>query len=398
MTGRENTNEKRGRIKDREAVQGAGRNNFLSPDNPQHETTPGLHGLHAQSSTETSGLGETMTSGFSSQESVNSAQGSTTQTTTTTTKTRDLGGYSLTPEEARATRERINTRPRDRVNGTASGMKSDQTKHGQSPTHHPNHLPHQHHHHNHHNNSAKHVGGVSDNYEQLFTRERRDSLSPCVGLHVENINDEWDKRSYEEWERHSSKGRRNSARSSQGGSIKSKTSRRGSTFFGMNAESAWMKWSRERRASYQRRMQAMEKEKDKERTSTPVKKARQEGLKFVHPDLEAKYLSEDDINELRRHQQEQFKTYKVIEKSKKKHKENPFKHDVKLTLNQWHVLNDFWDHDMFVHVRWMGLLVSLFSLVFLAVSTFNTFWLTYDTSTREYSLIVSLGSNPGRGL
>ncbi|XP_041377378.1 uncharacterized protein LOC121389795 [Gigantopelta aegis] len=391
MSGRGNTNEKRGRIKDREAVQNGGRTNkFLSPDKPQHETTtPGLHGLHAQSSTETSGLGETMTSGFSSQESVNSGQGST-------AKARDHGGYSISPEEARATREKVNSRSRDRVNGTASGMKSDHKKHGESTgsSHHHHHQQqhqqqqHNHHHNNNNNNNSggsgsKHVGDVSNNYDQLFTRDRRNSLSPCVGLHVENIDDEWDKRSYEEWERHSSKGRRNSARSSQGGSLKSKSSRRGSLFFGIGGESAWMKWSRERRASFQRRIEMLANaEKAKQRTSTPVKKARQEGLKFMHPDLEAKYLSEDDINELRRHQQEKFRTYKVIEKGKKQHKD-PFKSEVKLTLNQWHVLNDFWDHDVFVRLRWLGLFMSLLTLVFLAVSITNTYWLTYETGTRS---------------
>ncbi len=75
----------------REGGRDSGRQ-FLSPENTNIERAPSLHGLHAQSSTETSGLGETVTSGFSSQESIHSLKGST--------RTKgDIGGLSLTPEE-----------------------------------------------------------------------------------------------------------------------------------------------------------------------------------------------------------------------------------------------------------------------------------------------------------
>lgn len=47
---------------------------FLTPDGGGFDKSPSLHKLPQQSSTETSGLGETLTSGFSSQESIRSTQ------------------------------------------------------------------------------------------------------------------------------------------------------------------------------------------------------------------------------------------------------------------------------------------------------------------------------------
>ncbi|KAK6965665.1 filaggrin-2 [Biomphalaria glabrata] len=175
---------------------------------------------------------------------------------------------------------------------------------------------------------------------------------------------------HNEWERRGSKS-----------SIRSYTSNKssGPKFLGVTTESAWTKWSRDRRASYRRRLEKMERsetiDNDVVRVSTPIKKARQEGLKFVHPDLEARYLSEDDLNELRRHKQQQVHVMRVIEKSRK----NKFrmKTEVKLTAEQWHALQEFWEHTMFVRARYLGLVVSMLALIFLIVSIAKNDWMTH---------------------
>ncbi|XP_067658172.1 uncharacterized protein [Haliotis asinina] len=326
---------------------------FLSPETTNLDRAPSLHGLHAQSSTETSGLGETITSGFSSQESIHSLRGST--------RTRgDTGGLSLTPEEAEAHRRELQARGTGRED-----MRTDSKKNRDRSR----------------MNDHYSSGPGHANYNEYFSPGTAvmDTLSP-MGLQREHIDEEWDKRSGS---------RRSSAisRSSQGGSTKSRSSVK-AKFLGASLGSQWAKWSRDRRASFRRRVEMIENsERKKERTSTPVKKARQEGLKFVHPDLERKYLSEDDIKELRRHKQEQYNAYRVIEKGKKK---NRFKSEVQLSMHQWHVLSEFWEHEAFVRLRWLGVFVSMVTVLVMIVSITNSYWHTYELKPPHSVLNLSI--------
>ncbi|CAG5119285.1 unnamed protein product [Candidula unifasciata] len=178
-------------------------------------------------------------------------------------------------------------------------------------------------------------------------------------LNVENVGHEWE--------------RRDSRSSNRSGTS--------SRFLGVSTGSAWTKWSRERRASYRRRLEKMEQENpkaptDTARISTPIKKARQEGLKFVHPDLEARYLSEDDINELRRHKQQQVQAMRVIERSRR-HKFR-LKNELKLTPEQWHLLQEFWNHTFFVRTRFLGIILSFITLIFMIVSITHHSWLKHS--------------------
>lgn len=186
------------------------------------------------------------------------------------------------------------------------------------------------------------------------------------GLNLATIDKEWERR-----------GSKSSNRSHN-----SKSSGKGSNrFLGVSTGSAWTRWSRDRRASYRRRIEKLEREEPAPtsnvvRISTPVKKARQEGLKFVHPDLEARYLSEDDLNELRRHKQQQVHAMRVIERNRR----NKFrlKTEVKLNADQWHMLQEFWDHAFFVRARYLGLLVSVIAFVLMVVSITSHSWVKHS--------------------
>lgn len=194
------------------------------------------------------------------------------------------------------------------------------------------------------------------------------------GLQVEQIN--------HEWERRESRGslRSNRSRSSHAGSFRSRS---GSLrhagkglFLGVHTESAWTRWSRDRRASFRRRIELLEKPEQKlARVSTPVRKARQEGLKFVAPDLEGTFLSEEDLNELRRHKQQKYHAIRVIEKSRKG--KFRMKTEVHLTAEQWQVISDFWDHPAFVRGRYLGLFLMFVSFIVMIVSIAHGRWVSY---------------------
>ncbi|CAG5126824.1 unnamed protein product, partial [Candidula unifasciata] len=191
--------------------------------------------------------------------------------------------------------------------------------------------------------------------------------SPDVpGLNLSHIDTEWERR-----------GSRCSNKSHN-----SKSSGKASNrFLGVNTPSAWTRWSRERRASYRRRIEKLTREEPTPptptvvRISTPIKKARQEGLKFMHPDLEGTYLSEDDLNELRRHKQQQVHVMRVIERNRR----NKYRRatEVKLSPEQWHMLQEFWDHALFVRARYVGVLASLVAFIFMIVSITSHSWVKH---------------------
>ncbi len=72
-------------------------------------------------------------------------------------------------------------------------------------------------------------------------------------------------------------------------------------FLGKTTESTWLKWSEERRESYKRRLDSIEqrqRELEKNRVPTPVRKARKESVMFVSPELEASHIIRDEMLEL----------------------------------------------------------------------------------------------------
>ena len=213
---------------------------------------------------------------------------------------------------------------------------------------------------------------VGPDFDSLFTQSKSLKVpAASVGIQIDQINNEWNKH-----KRSSS----TKSRSSQGSFRSRSGSTRRSKRFLTQSESQWMKWGRERRQSFRRRMEQLEKPPEPEipRASTPVKKARQEGLMFVHPDLGSKYISEDDINYIKRHKQERLKTCKLIEKSKTKlHHET---HDInRLTPDELMTLSRFWEHRVFVRTRYVSILLSLVTTVIYVLSICSTQWVTYPS-------------------
>ncbi|KAL4221405.1 hypothetical protein ACF0H5_019663 [Mactra antiquata] len=212
---------------------------------------------------------------------------------------------------------------------------------------------------------------VGPDFDVLFTQSKNLKIPPAaVGLQLDQINNEWN--------RHT-RGSSIKSRSSQGSFRSRSGSMRRSRRYMTNKESQWMKWGRERRMSLRKRIEKLDKpEPEIPRASTPVKKARQEGLMFVHPDLGNKYISEDDINYIRRHKQERLKTTKLIEKSKVKlHHEA---HDInRLTPDELMTLSRFWEHRVFVRTRYVSILLSLVTTAIYILSICSTQWVTYPS-------------------
>lgn len=76
----------------------------------------------------------------------------------------------------------------------------------------------------------------------------------------------------------------------------------GGHFLGKSTQSAWLRWSHERRASFKRKVEFIEQrqnELQRIRTSSPVRKARKESMRFVSPELEDQHMSfNDDVTTL----------------------------------------------------------------------------------------------------
>ena len=347
-----------------------------------------LQRLQNQSSTETSGLGETVTSGFSSQESIGSLKSCASD--------RDQGidlreetPRSGTKYETHKTNNEvgklciidatINSRtnePMTKAIGAPVG--NDDSAHEALGLH--NSLDTSILDETLYTNEAAASGlcqYANPDFDELFLQSESFPVpQENMGLQIEQIDSEWG--------RHSRAGSTKS-RSSIGSFRSRAGSNRGSKkFLGRNMSSAWSKWSKERRASYRRRMELLGKPDPDlpERASTPVKKARQEGLKFVHPDLESKYISEEDINYIQRHRQQRLQTYKVIEKSNKKSRfptQPDIHHMRRLTVHELSVLSRFWEHRIFIRSRYVSILLSIVTTILLIISICSSQWIKYPS-------------------
>ncbi|GAB1603445.1 uncharacterized protein LOC115216525, partial [Argonauta hians] len=348
---------------------------YLTPEGKKMDKSPSLHGMHAQSSTETSGLGETITSGFSSQDSVLSGKDLDTNFSTTDVSViKNLKTHTATETSPSNVGEvaRIGRKPNIRQNTTRN------KNHAQIPVT---------------NEIEEDMYINQTNFDALFMQSAAENArGDDSGTRMTSSGPPNSQRDHiEEWERGGSM--RSSIRShSSIGSFRSRNGSRKSPrrFLGAGTNSTWMKWSEERRASYRRRIELLDKPKvDTERVTTPIKKARQECLKFVHPDLEKNYLSEDDINDLKRHKQQQYYTYSVIEKSKKGR--YPVRTEVHLTVAEWNIVNGFWQHNLFQRTRYVGVAISFFTLILQILCITSNQWISYTRHTIYGKLDVHEG-------
>ena len=139
--------------------------------------------------------------------------------------------------------------------------------------------------------------------------------------------------------------------------------------------STWLKWSQDRRASFKRRLDALErrqKELEENRVSTPVMKARKESIMFSHigmQDPSSMQQSEVDVN---------TKLAKYIPNGTIR-KRGKLDNDAnKLSSADWHALVAFWEHGLFVKARYTAIVIAFFSLILAIVSITNQQWSIFE--------------------
>ncbi|XP_062582937.1 uncharacterized protein LOC134244697 [Saccostrea cucullata] len=335
-------NQGSGHAENREGYRSAKK--FLTPYGSGFEKSPSLQKLPQQSSTETSGLGETLTSGFSSQESIRSTQSYTGE--------RSACDVIVASDQCRSGRAPKVFSPRVTMKGESDKKPlihtdqstSDELRMGRSM-------------------QAPAGSAATDNFDKLFENPPT-SQNTFRGLHVEDIDKNWDRRGSEK-SHHSS--RRESFRNKD----------HDPKFLGKNLESTWTKWSKERRASTERKLCPTEDEPPIERSTTPVKKALLESTQFVHPDLEKYHITEEDKHYIQRHRQQRYATYHVIEKSKKgkRHPHEPA--EIILTEKQWTILSEFWEHRTFSRSRYVAMFLG-FTTTILMIASICSNWIQYS--------------------
>ncbi|KAH3817577.1 hypothetical protein DPMN_119116 [Dreissena polymorpha] len=220
---------------------------------------------------------------------------------------------------------------------------------------------------------------LGPNFDDLFRQSQTLTAQQTVGLRLDQIDHEWNRQ-----QKRSSSMR---SRSSQG----SFRSRSGSKKrFLSERTSQWMKWGADRRASYRKKIEKLANQPQAPRASTPVKKARHEGLIFVHPDLEHKYITEEEINYIKRQRHERMQAYIVTDKKKRKrtnHHDHYGLHN--LAPGDLMTLSRFWEHKMFVRSRYMSVLLSITATILLVIGLCISPWVVYpspEQSTRTRSI------------
>ena len=174
----------------------------------------------------------------------------------------------------------------------------------------------------------------------------------------------------------------------------------GGQFLGKATQSAWLKWSHERRASFKRRVEFMEQrqtELQRVRLSSPIRKARKESVRFVAKELEQEHLAvidptaavgpEDETSVYGQHPAFPFDIPPSTKKKKKVHSKKAEASsggggggaETRLSLAQWNTLVAFWEHRLFVKLRCCGLLLGLAALACGVSSLANNQWSTYES-------------------
>ena len=118
---------------------------------------------------------------------------------------------------------------------------------------------------------------------------------------------------------------------------------------------------------------------ERTRVSTPVRKARKESVMFVSPELEEQHIPDEDTMDGSLTQ-----TYLVTPKTA--HKRRAAQADIRLTMSdvgklsiaQWNKLVAFWEHDTFVRLRYVGILLSLGAFVCSLVSIPSEDWVKFE--------------------
>ncbi|ELU13909.1 hypothetical protein CAPTEDRAFT_202552 [Capitella teleta] len=190
--------------------------------------------------------------------------------------------------------------------------------------------------------------------------------------------------------------RRSSSTSLQRPGSADAQNRRPNHFLSGDAKSQWLEWSHERRTSFQKRMDSIErrnKEMERNRVSTPVRKARKESVMFVSPELEDQHILDDDMAD-----DGTSTKYAYIMTTKSVTRRRAAQPDIRLTMTdldklsiaQWNKLAAFWEHDTFVRLRYAGIILCFIAFVFGMVAIPLDTWITFRaiTPTSDHLFVV----------
>lgn len=161
-----------------------------------------------------------------------------------------------------------------------------------------------------------------------------------------------------------------------------------SNFLGANMQNAtWLRWSQDRRASFKRRLDILERrqvELEENRVSTPVMKARKESVMFTMPGFRdpSATVAEDEAD-----LSAKLARYMPNGASRARGKGAATETN-KLSLADWNALVAFWEHGLFVKMRYLGIVLAFISLVLAIVSITNQEWSIYESKLYTHSIIL----------
>jgi len=200
-------------------------------------------------------------------------------------------------------------------------------------------------------------------------------------------------------------------------------------FLGRSTQSAWLRWSHERRASFRRRVEIAEQrqsELERYRVPSPVRKARQESARFVSAALEVHHqlldgaaiavgVSDDRHQPSRRrdldgdggpldvglgdvscgHPAFPFDipppavSGVIARKSGRKNGTTGGADPEKLTLAQWNALVAFWEHPVFARSRFIGLLFGFAALIIGVTGVVDNHWTNFYSEFNHIDCMLS---------
>ena len=149
-----------------------------------------------------------------------------------------------------------------------------------------------------------------------------------------------------------------------------------SSFLGADMRNSnWLKWSQDRRASFKRRLDALEKrqkELEENRVSTPVMKARKESVMFSRKDVTDLEAQEDAL-------QLDAKLLKYMPASAIRKRGKTDVNDNKLSMTEWNALVTYWEHGLFVKFRYIGIVLAIVAFVAALVTIASQEWSVFES-------------------
>ena len=174
----------------------------------------------------------------------------------------------------------------------------------------------------------------------------------------------------------------------------------GGLFLGRDTKSTWLEWSQDRRASFKRKLDSIDErqqEMERNRVTTPVRKARKESLMFASQDTDEDTPMAPGLTPGRRGaigcDGEAPPSPGVLAMRAQRSKQQYAEKDVKLTVLQWRALVAFWEHAIFVRCRYGGIVVGCVAFVIGIVAVAIQDWSRFEG--KPLVAMVKLRGQPG---